>query len=391
MFTCKIQEGLMNRHRRFWFPFVQSAGIFLAGGLLLTLLWIGCGEPEPIRVGFVGCLTGRLSDLGVSGRNGVMLAFEEQEAAGGIQGRPLMLLVRDDRQDPETALRVDRELIDQGVIAVIGHMTSTMTLAALPLMNREAVLMISPTTTTNRLNRLDDNLLRVMPPNQSETEHLAEHAFQRLGLRNMATIYDLSNRAYSEGYYENFKRAFEDTGGCLDHVVRFTSKPGLDYAEMAARLLDPGPDGLLVVAGAMDTAMICQHVRMQGFDLPVISSGWAMTADLLHYGGKAVGGVIFSHLLDHKSRQDGYVNFKNRYRERFGTDPGFAAVHGYEAGRMLLAGLRVTRDPDRLKQAIVEQKTVFGVQGDFRLDPYGDPERKRHLTVIRHGEYEALD
>ncbi len=370
---------------------MQSPRAPWAAILLAILMLTGCGDPEPIRVGFVGCMTGRLSDLGVAGRNGVILAMEEQEAAGGIQGRHLTLLTRDDRQDPGVALKVDQELIDQGVVAVIGHMTSAMTMAALPLVNRAGVLMISPTTTTNQLNGLDDELIRIMPPNRAETDHLTRYAYDRLGLRSMAVMYDLSNQGYSADYAENFKQAFEGLGGRLDHAIQFTSRPGLDFADMAVRLLRPDLDGILIVAGAMDTAMICQHIRMQGIHLPVISSGWAMTEDLVHYGGKAVDGVVFSHLLNLKSRGDRYVGFKKQYRDRFGTDPSFASVHAYEAARMLFDGLEKTRNPSELKQAILEQDRFFGVQGDFRLDSYGDAQRKRFRTVLRRGEYEAVE
>jgi branched-chain amino acid transport system substrate-binding protein len=83
-------------------------------------------DKNAYKIGFVGGLTGKSSDLGIQGRNSVMLAVEEINSQGGINGRPLQLITKDDKQDPQTALKVDRELIDEGVITIIGHMTSTM-------------------------------------------------------------------------------------------------------------------------------------------------------------------------------------------------------------------------------------------------------------------------
>ncbi|MFP3912631.1 MAG: ABC transporter substrate-binding protein [Desulfobacteraceae bacterium] len=89
--------------------------LWLCVAILVTAGSLGCDrEKEPIRLGFSGCLTGRLSDLGTSGRNGVILAVEQVNAAGGINGRPVELIVRDDRQDTAEALRVDRELMAGG-------------------------------------------------------------------------------------------------------------------------------------------------------------------------------------------------------------------------------------------------------------------------------------
>ena len=118
----------------------------------------GCDNNKPIKVGFVGGLTGRLSDLGIAGRNGVIMAIEEINKAGGINKRPIELITKDDKQDPEVAVNVDKELIDEGVVAIIGHMTSAMSIAALPLINKKQILMISPTTSTNKLFGIEPSL-----------------------------------------------------------------------------------------------------------------------------------------------------------------------------------------------------------------------------------------
>ena len=81
----------------------------------------GSGGKPPVKLGFVGGLTGKLSDMGTAVRNGVILAVEEANKEGGINGRQIVLITRDDKNDPEIALAVDRELINEGVVAIIGH------------------------------------------------------------------------------------------------------------------------------------------------------------------------------------------------------------------------------------------------------------------------------
>ena len=108
--------------------------------LILFLIitgFMGCDQKEaPIKVGFVGPLSGRLSVLGVAGRNGATLAVEETNGMGGVNGRPVELIVRNDEQDEKKALKADKDLLNENVVAIIGHMTSTMSLAALPLCNQ---------------------------------------------------------------------------------------------------------------------------------------------------------------------------------------------------------------------------------------------------------------
>ena len=177
------------------------------------------------------------------------------------------------------------------------------------------------------------------------------------------------------------------------HLLSFDSGPDLNLVDLVAQWPLQEADGLLLVSGAMDTAMICQHLHLQGEQLPILSSGWAMTADLLRLGGHAVEGLLFSHLLDRTSRLARYLSFKARYRERFGQDPDFAAVHAYEAALMVFDGLRAVEDPydsGALKAAILSQDAFYGVQGDFHLNRFGEPERERCLVVVRQGEFKTL-
>lgn len=357
---------------------------------ILVLTATGCEKKEnPIKVGFVGGLTGRLSDLGTAGRNGVILAIEEINDQGGINGRSVELIVKDDRQNPEEALKVDRELVDEGVVAIIGHMTSSMSMVAIPFANKQKVLMISPTTSTNKVTGIDDYFIRVMPPNNSETDHLAHHAFKVMGMKKMAAIYDLSNRAYTEGFLNNFRDALEGLGGKISHVVTFTSGKDVDFVKSVDSLLKPDPEGVLIVTGGPDAAMISQRIRMTGSKVSIFSCGWAMTADFIRDGGPAVEGVVFSQLLNRKSRQKTYLEFRKRFEERFGEAPTFAAAHGYEAALALFKALSKNADPQELKATILAQNIFEGVHGDFMVNKYGDPQRERFLIAVENGQFEA--
>ena len=91
-----------------------------------TLLLTGCGEKEPIRLGFIAGTSGRVADLGISGKNGTQLAVDLANQKGGIDGRKIELLARDDEQNADVARQRYQELIDAKVRAVIGPMTSAM-------------------------------------------------------------------------------------------------------------------------------------------------------------------------------------------------------------------------------------------------------------------------
>ncbi len=82
-----------------------------------------------IKIGFSGCLTGHLSDLGIGGRDAVILAVKEINAKGGVNGKKIKLIIKDDKNDPAAAVKADKELVSSGCIAIIGHMTSSISIA----------------------------------------------------------------------------------------------------------------------------------------------------------------------------------------------------------------------------------------------------------------------
>jgi branched-chain amino acid transport system substrate-binding protein len=353
---------------------------------------IDAADKNPYRIGFVGGLTGRSSDLGIQGRHGVMLAVEEINEQGGIDGRPLQLITKDDRQDRETALKVDQELIDEGAVAIIGHMTSAMSEAALPLINERKILMISPTTSANKLTGIDDYFLRVVNPSVSLTNLAANFAFENMQLRRVAAVYDLSNRAYAGEFIANFKSEFERLGGKVVSIDTFTSGPDVSFKDLTRKIHQADPDGIMTAAGAVDTAMICQYVRMAGSKIPILMSGWAQTPDLLRDGGPAVEGIIGPMYQDLDSTAKPYVAFKEKFQARFGRDgPTFAAIFGYEAVMVLKDGLFRNPDPQHLKETILKQKTFQGLQGVFEIDAYGDAKRQAHIVVVRDNRFTVRD
>jgi len=349
-------------------------------------------DSNPIKIGFVGGLTGKSSDLGIQGRNGAMLAVEDINRQGGINGRPLHLITKDDKQDPQTALKVDKELIDAGVIAIIGHITSTMTEAVLPFLNERKLLLISPTASTNKLTGIDDYLVRVINPNIVLSDLEAEYAGKSLKLGRMAILYDLSNRAYSEDFAQNYQAAFERLGGKVISTDTYSTGPDVSFKKLAQTLLSTKPDGVLIVARATDTAMICQHIRMAGSKIPIFISGFAQTPDLLRHGGPAVEGIIATMYVDHDSAMESWVKFKERYRARFGeVEPTFVVVMAYETVMVVQEALSRNPDPKQLKEAILKQQTFQGLQGPFEIDAYGDAKRKAYVVTVRNHRFTIIN
>ena len=207
----------------------------------------------------------------------------------------------------------------------------------------------------------------------------------------MATVYDLSNHAYSVEYAANFESRFEGLGGKVVTADSFRAGPDVSFKDLTRKILRAKPDGLLVVAGAVDTAMLCQHVRMAGSRIPILVSGWAQTPDLLRHGGPAVEGIFSTQYVDHDSTEKPFVAFKEKYRARFGDiEPTFAVVMGFEAVMVVKDALSKNPDPKQLKETILKQKTFQGLQGVFEIDSYGDAKRRAYVVTVRNNRFAVI-
>ncbi len=367
----------------------------IIGWLCITILVAGllngCADRKPIYVGFAGELTGKYSDLGVHGRNGAQLAVDEINEAGGISGRRIELLTRDDLGTPEGAQAVDRELIDAGVVAIIGHMTSGQTLAALPITQEAGIVLLSPTASTPDLSGLDDHFFRVNPDNSLEARTLARQVYQQHNLARLAVIHDSSNAAYTHTFWTAFAKAYRALGGQVAGEVSFSSSEETDFALLIAELYPTESEALLIIASALDTALIAQQTRISGWHTTLFASGWAQTEALPQNGGQAVEGIEIVMNYDSNSPKPAFLDFQTRYQNRFGRAPTFAAAQAYEAVLVLTAALEKTSgQAEGLPQSLLETQNLEGLTGSISLNEYGDVIRTQFLITIQNGQFVTL-
>ena len=355
--------------------------------LALACVLGGCAPPEPIRLGFIGGVSGRVADLGIGGRNGAALAIEMRNKAGGVDGRSVELIVEDDRQDSATAKQAVARLIARKVDAIIGPMTSAVAVATVPLVNEARVTMISPTVTTSKLSGIDDHFLRVIAPTTDYARKGAEYHYTNQGHRRIAAAYDLRNSAYSENWLADYRRAFVALGGEIVTTEAYASGDETDFVHMAERLLTKRPDAVLIIANSVDTAMLAQQLHKRDPAVHVTASEWAATERLTELGGKAIEGMVIAQFLDRESTAPAYVAFRDAYVERFALEPGFAGITGFDAANVVLDALADRKAGQSLKEAILARGVFAGAQSEIRFDATGDASRATYMTVIRNGTF----
>lgn len=356
--------------------------IFVVGIIIMSV------SHMPIKIGFAACLTGANSELGVTGSYGAQIAIDEINEAGGVLGRKLELLVRDDQNNAEEALRVDKSLVDDGVLAIIGHMTSNMVEKTFPYINEHHVLMISPTISTDAVVAQDDYFYRLIPSNSQQAEILAKKVIADHYMQ-IDIITEQKNKAFTEPFKEVFKKHYTSLGGQVIVEQAFTTGNKDDYKQMAKELSKSGAKAILILAPSYDTANIAQQIYKEGLKRKGYLAAWAITNDLIELGGSTVEGYEGTFYLDLQSQNEAYEKFYKKYVLKYGNEPTFSAMMSYEAVMVLKDTLEKTRyaDVEAIRRMIKGVKTYNGLQSTLIFDEYGDMIRPIYFVEIKDGKF----
>ena len=166
-----------------------------------------------ILVGEFGSLTGPQATFGQSTHNGIMMAVDEVNAAGGINGRKIKVLTEDDQSKQEEAANAVTKLISQnGVLAVLGEVASSNSLAAAPICQSNKVPMISPSSTNPEVTKKGDYIFRICFIDTYQGENLANYVAQQLKMKRAAILTDVKSD-YSNGLAQFFQERYTQLGG----------------------------------------------------------------------------------------------------------------------------------------------------------------------------------
>jgi branched-chain amino acid transport system substrate-binding protein len=319
------------------------------------------------------------------------IAVDELNAAGGIRGRPLELMVINDEDTADGGVRADDALIASGAVALVGHMTSMSASKSVGHVTARKVVLISPTASSTDFSGIDDYFFRVIGPNDEQGRSLAAEALRR-GARRAAAAYNSMNRSYTWAVYSGFKETFETGGGIVAPPLEITAQTGFDYASLRDGLLSSDPELVLCIGSSFDVASLRQAMAKAGKVIPTYASMWARTPDLFQFGGRTVEGVLLAEGAVLKSANSAEDEFLAEYKRRYGEEPTFASLYAYESIKILAAALKKSKkyDGPHIKEALESLGPFIGLVDSIELDRYGDTARPYSLTEAKDGEFRPV-
>lgn len=365
-------------------PSVRIATVL---ALFLSLLQ-GCSDHAEQTIGFLGPLEGKYSDLGVQGRNGAQLAFEEANAQQAVPGITFRLVAADDRNTPEGAELAMDELAASHPVAVIGPMTSGVAQAALKKATALGIPLVSPTVSTPHLTGKNDLFFRVLGESLQWATALARYGREREHLQTAVLIADMDNAAYSGPYRDAFRTEFLRLGGTVLHDWEVHSSTLNSWTDIAAQIQGFKPDVVFVSLSARDASSLAKTFVTSKQQFTVYAAMWAATRELVVDCGQACTGWTFGMGYSEDTSNPTHTSFKDRYIKRFGFTSNFAAVLSYEAAQVVIhSTVMAAGDRNSLAQSMSHLPQLPGVLAPFQINEFGDVIRDSYIVTFNGTDF----
>jgi branched-chain amino acid transport system substrate-binding protein len=331
---------------------------------------------------------------GIRYGEGMDLAVDEVNAAGGIRGRRLRLQRHDDRESVDEGMIIAQRIAsDPSIMAVIGHLQSYVTLPAAAIYEQAGLVLVAPTATDPTLTtRGYKRVFRATFTDRDTGQQLAEFArgrFRRIGICYIRNTYG-----------RNLANAFEERASELG--LSIAARRSYDANEQVSmRAFEPmvrewrtlALDAVFVAGEVPSAAMFVAQARADGLDVPILGGDAMGVPVLMSAAGAAAEGMLVASYFHPGEQRPEVQKFRAAFQKRFGAPPDAGAALGYDAVQVLVRGMRAagTSAPDEVARALPTLPAWEGVTGTFKFDEQGATVGKRVVLMkVQDGRFEYL-
>jgi branched-chain amino acid transport system substrate-binding protein len=342
---------------------------FLIGVLALLAFPIHTTLAQ-IKIGAVTCLTGALSTFGVSSLQGAKLAEEDINAAGGLLGQPMELIVE--------------------VVAILGDLTSSATMEGAPLAQAAKIPLLTPSATNVAITQIGDYIFRSCFIDSFTGQLMAKFALDRLKAKRAIILTDVK-QDYSVALSEVIRQYFTANGGQITNEISYSSgdtnfRPQLTTIESAR------PDVVFLPGYYTEAALILRQSRQLGIACPFVGGeGWDSPA-LVQIAGKSADGNYYTDHFSAADPSSRVQKFVETYRAKYHAVPDALAALWYDGARLLFQAVQRagSTDSGKVRDALASTRNFDGVTGSISIDENRNAAKPGVILQIENGEMKMV-
>jgi branched-chain amino acid transport system substrate-binding protein len=369
----------------------------LAAGLLAA----GATQAADIKIGVAEALTGGAAQYGQSIRNGFQLAADEINAAGGVGGNKLALVIEDEQGKKEEAINAFKKLIFQDkVLMLFGPTLSNSAQAADPIAQAAKVVVFGTSNTADGITSIGDHVFRNSVTEADVLPVTIATAVKKANIKKVAVLYG-NDDVFTKSGYDNFKKALEAQKVTVTTTETF-AKGDVDFKAQLTKIKATNPDAIVLSALLAEGAPIMVQARQLGLNLPIIGGNGMNSVKVFDLAKGASDGLWIGSpwSIENQSKENGA--FIVAYTQKYKSAPDQFAAQAYDAMNIATAALKklklsgdLAKDRDALRNALPEVKWT-GATGAFAFrranDKAGNPagydaNQTAIVSVTRNGRY----
>ena len=300
---------------------------------------------DPIRIGYIGPLTGSVGLLGNEAMKGATLAAEQINAAGGLVGRPLKVYAADDKCNPAESVSATRKIITRDrVVATIGHVCSSATLAGMPINKQEKVPHVVETSTNPRITARAGKggnkwLFR---PNLPDDINARVFAKMIVEIGGPKSSYLMVNDDWGRGVASSFKKVMQSHGGKV-LSIDYYDEGETNFMSVLTKVKGLNPSNIFVAARTGSGAVIMKQYAELGMKMPVFNQGDMVNEQFVKLVGKKVAeGLVGSESWYPGIDRPMNKKFERDYIARWGYDPIEPSAYGYVGVQLIAEAIRIS-------------------------------------------------
>jgi branched-chain amino acid transport system substrate-binding protein len=344
------------------------------------------GGGDKVRIGVFMSLTGSTANFGISSTNGIKMAADEVNAAGGINGKQIEILVQDDRSDASEAATIVTKFVTQDQVhAILGEVASSRSIAAAPIAQNAKIPMLTPSSTNPEVTRKGNFIFRSCFIDPVQGAAIAQFAARTLGAKRAAIMVDRKND-YSTGLEKVIAATFTKMGGQMVGTQSY-QEGDQDFNAQLTDLKGKNPEVIFVPGYYNDVGLIAKQARDKGITVPLVGGdGWD-SAQLYAIGGTALNGSFFTNHYSPYDTDPKVQKFVNDYKSRYGSVPDALAATAYDAAKIMFDSIKRANSLEgtAIRDALAATKDYPGVTGNVTFNENRDAVKPIVMIEIKDG------
>ena len=350
----------------------------------------GAPSGDVVKIGFLGALTGDVAMFGKPTLEGMQMAAEEINAAGGVLGKKFQVVEADNRGDKQEGASVTQKFISRdGVTAIVGDPTTGITKVAAPIAQKAGVVLLSAGATGPGVVEVGDFIFRNPLLDSIAIPACIDYFAKDLGFKKVAIITS-DNNDYSVGLSQTFRDAaakVPEIKILADEKIKDGDK---DFSAQITNIKAKNPDVILFSGYYTEGALIMKEARKQGLKAPMFGGDGLFSPKFMELGGSSVEGSMVALGFSTEQVSPETAKFIENYKAKYGSEPGLFAAQGYDAVILLADAMKRANSVDSkvFKDALAKTREFAGVSGTISMQANREPIKSPlSLLYVKNGKF----